>query len=513
MTMRDGNGDQGSRTIITRRRFLAASGAMALASVLAACGDTAAVPPTTGTGSTAATTGATTATGGATTAAAPATTAAAPATAAASGATTMTGGATTMAATTAAAMPASASTGKPIKGTEITILWMPPSIQEASDLQEKNMDDWAKGAGVKLTKDTVALDQWDAKLATNAQTKQGADLVSMYAQHVATNENVMMDITDFAGQLGTKVGGWYDGPKTVSVRPNNQWKALPAAIYGQYWIYRQDLFQQAGVTAWPETYEDFHQVGKKLKAAGTPIGHTLGHAVTDGATHNYSLMWSYGAKETEADGKTLALNSKEMMDCLTFFQSYYKDSLAENAFAWDETGNNNAYNSGQIAATNNANTIYAGLLKNDPGLAMKSNHGNTLKGPAGGFQYMSMQFWGIPTYAKNVDAAKAYLTDAFYTKDFQTAWTKAGNGYNLPPFGLLESVDAAWPSDPKLASARTLAKTTRVPGSPGPYTSTIGAAQNKFIIVDMFAKVAQGMAPKDAIAFAVNEYTVLLKGM
>ncbi len=223
-------------------------------------------------------------------------------------------------------------------------------------------------------------------------------------------------------------------------------------------------------------------------------------------------MWSFGAKEFEADGKTLALNSKEMMDCLTFFQTYYKDSLAENAFAWDETGNNLAYTSKQIAATNNANTIYAGLLKTDPELAGNSSHGITIAGPGGAFQYMSMQYWGIPTYAKNVDAAKAYLTDAFYTKDFQTAWTKAGNGYNLPPFPMLDSVDAAWPTDPKLASARTLAKTTRMPGSPGPFTQVVGAAQNKFIIIDTFAKVAQGMAPKDAIAFAVNEYNVLLKG-
>jgi len=389
---------------------------------------------------------------------------------------------------------------------------MAPSIQAAADIQEKNMDDWAKGAGVKLTKDTVALDQWDAKLATNAQTKQGADLVSMYAQHVATNENVMMDISDLSGQLNTAVGGWYDGPKSVCIRGDGKWKALPAAIYGQYWIYRQDLFQKAGVTEFPKTYEDFHQAGKKLKAAGTPIGHTLGHAVTDGATHNYSLMWSFGAKEFEADGKTVAINSKEMMDCLTFFQTYFKDSLAENAFAWDETGNNLAYNSGQIAATNNANTIYAGLLKTDPPLAGNSSHGVTIAGPGGAFQYMSMQYWGIPTYAKNVDAAKAYLTDAFYTKDFQTAWTKAGNGYNLPPFPMLDSVDAAWPTDPKLASARTLAKSTRMPGSPGPFTQVVGAAQNKFIIIDMFAKVAQGTAPKDAIAFAVNEYNVLLKG-
>jgi multiple sugar transport system substrate-binding protein len=463
-----------ARTIITRRRFLAVSSAVALGSLLAACGGGSSATDT-------------------------------PKPAGASGTAAPAGG------TTGTAAPA-ASTGKPIKGTELTVLWMQGSIQSATDLQEKNMDDWAKGAGVKLTKDTVALDQWDAKLATNAQTKQGADLINMYAQHVATNENVLVDISDFSGQLNTTVGGWYDGPKSVCIRGDGKWKALPAAIYGQYWIYRQDLFQKAGIDKWPTTYEEFHQAGKKLKAAGTPIGHTLGHAVTDGATHNYSLMWSFGAKEFEADGKTVALNSKEMLDCLTFFQTYYKDSLAENAFAWDETGNNLAYTSKQIAATNNANTIYAGLLKTDPELAGNSNHGTTLAGPGGAFQYMSMLYWGIPTYAKNVDAAKAYLTEGFYNKDFQTQWTKLGNGYNLPPFPMLDSVDAAWPTDPKLASARTLAKTTRMPGSPGPFTQVVGAAQNKFIIIDMFAKVAQGMAPKDAIAFAVNEYNVLLKG-
>ena len=94
------------------------------------------------------------------------------------------------AAPVASAAPSSAATAatsvKPIKGTKITILWMAPSIKAAEDAQNKNMDDWAKAAGVELTKDSVALDQWDAKLAANAQTKQGADLVNLYAQHAAT---------------------------------------------------------------------------------------------------------------------------------------------------------------------------------------------------------------------------------------------------------------------------------------------------------------------------------------
>jgi len=399
---------------------------------------------------------------------------------------------------------------KPIKGTKMTILWQPASIPEAEAAMNKLMDDWAKSSGVDLTREVSS--EYVSRLATMAETKQGADLVHLGAQDVAVNESVMMDLSDFAAEIGPKMGGWYDGPKSVAIRPDSKWRALPALVYGQYWLYRQDLLQMAGVDKPPETWEDLHQLGKKTKPMNKPVGFVLGHAFTDGSTHTYSLMWDYGAKEFEADGKTLTLDSKEMMDCLTFFQTFYKDSCADNTFGWDESGNNNAYNTGQIVATNNANTIYVGLTKNDPALAMKSIHGATLKGPAGGFQFMNMLFWGIPTYSKNVDAAKAFLREAFYTPEFQTLFTKAGNGYNLPAFGLLDSVDAAWPTDPKLASARTLAKTARMLGSPGPLTKVVGASQNKFIIIDMFAKVAQGSSPKDAIAFAVNEYNVLLKG-
>lgn len=461
-----------TRALITRRRFLATTSAVALGGLLAACGGTSSATDTPKPA------------GGASGTPAPA-------------------------GTTGTAAPA-ASTGKPIKGTKLTILWQPGSIPDSEAAMIKLMDDWAKGAGVDLTREVST--EYTSRLATMAETKQGADLVHLVSQDVGVNESVMMDVSDFAAEMGTKMNGWYDGPKSAAIRPDGKWKAIPAFVYGQYWLYRQDLMQQAGVDKLPETWEDLHQLGKKTKPMDKPVGFVLGHAFTDGSTHTYSLMWSYGAKEFEADGKTLALDSKEMMDCLTFFQTFYKDSCATNSFGWDESGNNNAYTTGQIAATNNANTIYVGLTKNEPALAGKSIHGSTLKGPAGGFQYMSMLYWGIPTYSKNPDAAKAFLREAFYTPEFQTLFTKAGNGYNLPPSGLLDSVDAAWPTDPKLASARTLARTARMLGSPGPLTKTVGAAQNKFIIIDMFAKVAQGSSPKDAIAFAVNEYNVLLKG-
>jgi hypothetical protein len=51
-----------------------------------------------------------------------------------------------------------------------------------------------------------------------------------------------------------------------------------------------------------------------------------------------------------------------------------------------------------------------------------------------------------------------------------------------------------------------------MPGSPGPFTTAVGQSMNKFLIINMFAAVAQGTAPKDAIAQTVDEMNNILKG-
>jgi multiple sugar transport system substrate-binding protein len=123
-----------------------------------------------------------------------------------------------------------------------------------------------------------------------------------------------------------------------------------------------------------------------------------------------------------------------------------------------------------------------------------------------------MQHWGIPTYSKNVEAARAFLKDSYYNLDFQKAVTVAGNGYNLPTFTALDADDSAWPTDPNLVAGRTLAKTARVPGYAGPFTRSVGQSMDKFLVINMFAMVAQGTAPKEAITKTIDEMNVILKG-
>ncbi|GAB4555199.1 MAG: ABC transporter substrate-binding protein [Anaerolineae bacterium] len=397
------------------------------------------------------------------------------------------------------------------QNSKFTVLWQRGSVAPAADLEEKMMMDWAAANGIELVIESVALGEWAAKLATLAEAGGGADLIHMYTQHVGVNLPVLTDMTDLRESIGAAVGGWLPGPASVGVADGKAY-SIPTFVYGQYWHYRTDLFKEAGVESWPTTWQELHTVGKTLKAKGTPIGFTLGPAVTDGATHCYSLLWSFGGKEFEEDGVTIALDSPETLACLEFFRDFYNDALSEEAFAWDELGNNQAYLSELVAATNNANTIYLGLANNAPQLVETTSLGGALAGPAGAFQYMSMQHYGIPTYSTNVEAARAFLTDAYYATGFQKDVLIAGNGYNLPTHKALDADDAAWPADPNLAAARSLAAAARVPGYAGPFTSNVGQSMDKFLVINMFASVAQGTPPKDAITKTVDEMNVILKG-
>jgi len=409
-----------------------------------------------------------------------------------------------------AAPQAAAPVVKSIKGTKLTYFGGNPAV--GPEEWRKNITDWCTGQGVEASIEYVAQAEWSAKLATMAETKQGADIVELFSNDVAINAPVLMDITDLANEIASWNGGWFEGPKSVAMQ-GGKMVALPMYIYAQYWHWRTDLFKEVGVEKWPETWEDLHKVGKDLKAKGSPVGFVLGHAGTDGNCHVLSLLWSFGGKEFNPDG-TVALDSPETLACLEFFKDFYKDACSEDSFSWTEAGNNQAYNSKQVSCTNNAVSIYTGLLKNDPALAEITGLGGALKGPAGAFQMMNSLYIGIPAYSKNPDAARALLRDCIFDQkmSFLGNYSKLTNAYILPPFGGLEKNPAVWPTDPKLASAPTLGKNARVPGYAGPFTKIVGQSMNKYIVIDMFAKVAQGTAPKDAISWAVNEVNVLIKG-
>lgn len=59
--------------------------------------------------------------------------------------------------------------------------------------------------------------------------------------------------------------------------------------------------------------------------------------------------------------------------------------------------------------------------------------------------------------------------------------------------------------DSSVRPFRTAARGARMFGHAGPPTAKAGEAHSKFIILDMYAKTVQGMAPADAAKWAERE--------
>jgi multiple sugar transport system substrate-binding protein len=222
-------------------------------------------------------------------------------------------------------------------------------------------------------------------------------------------------------------------------------------------------------------------------------------------------LWSWGGKEVEADGKTVALNSKATIESVKFAVAFWKECFDEGAMSWDDAGNNRAFLANTISSTSNGASIYL-LAKAKPdtymtekGKPLKDDvfHSPLPKGPAGQFSYHVPFSNLVPSYGKNQKAAKEFLR-WFHTKEVYGEWFTSQQGFSTGTTRMWED-DPVWKVDPIMAPFRTAAESGHFAGYAGPAGRAAAEAISKFIIVDMYAKAVQGASAEDAVKWAHDE--------
>src|SRR5207247_146909 len=121
-----------------------------------------------------------------------------------------------------------------------------------------------------------------------------------------------------------------------------------------------------------------------------------------------------------------------------FMQAFWKDACDEGGFAWDDTSNNRAFLSGEIAATLNGASIYiaakrgADKIKDEKGESMVKDiqHGPIPNGPAGTYSYHVASSHAVMRYGKNVKLAKDFPTWLHGNEHFAT-WFATAEGCSV----------------------------------------------------------------------------------
>jgi len=376
-------------------------------------------------------------------------------------------------------------------------------------LKGKIKEECQKALGINLQVETINGDGMQARITSAIQAKTGPDILMAVSNWAQLYADSLIDVSDLAEERGKAQGGYFETARAVA-NNGKRWIAMPYTILGAMLVNRTSWFAEEGVTPdnFPKNWDEYRAVGKKMKPKSRPLGQTLAHAFGDGPAFWYPYLWSWGGKEVEADGKTVALNSKETVESVKFAVGAWKDSYDEGAMSWDDAGNNRAFLSNTICSTNNGASIYL-LARAKPddyqtesGKPLKDDcfHSPLPSGPAGQFSYHVPFSNLIPNYVVNQKAAMDFLR-WFHTKDVYGEWFTSQQGFSVGSTKMWEE-DPVWKIDPIMAPFRTAAESGRFAGYAGPAAAeTI----SKFIIVDMYAKAVQGTPPVDAVKWAHDE--------
>jgi multiple sugar transport system substrate-binding protein len=376
-------------------------------------------------------------------------------------------------------------------------------VKEADVERDRQAAEFGKQAGVKVTVEHVNANDLPARATAAIEGGKGPDILQLLNNYPHLYAGGLED----HGKLIADLGGEKFYPFILdAARVENVYRGVPNFFGGGANTYRKDIFQKAGITQVPETWEEHLAAGKKLKKLGMPMGQTLGHTFGDAPGFAYPLMWSFGAMEVDEKGK-VAINSKEMLAATEFMKEFWAGACDEGGLAWDDTNNNRAFLAETIACTLNGASIYFVARYNPEkvpaGMADKIGHYLIPKGPAGRFHTVGAFSNCITKYSTNKEAAQEYIRFVHQKDNFEKFLT-TNKGYINGP--LLEwQQHAMWESDPAITIFRELPKYGRTAGYAGPYDRKASEVWAKYIIVDVFAKVVKGEAPKGVLEWAERE--------
>src|SRR6266481_3375510 len=173
----------------------------------------------------------------------------------------------------------------------------PPAFAQGATVHWLRWNDFVPASDQLLRNDL------QPRITSAIQSGSGADIIMLFNNHPQIYSESVIDMSELASGVGKAEGGYYDLCKSNTV-DGQKWIAMPWTIVGAMIAYRKSWFDEVGSPTFPDTWEKYREVGKKLKANGRPIGQTLANTFGDAPTFSYPYLWSWGGSEVEKDGKT-----------------------------------------------------------------------------------------------------------------------------------------------------------------------------------------------------------------
>jgi multiple sugar transport system substrate-binding protein len=402
------------------------------------------------------------------------------------------------------AAPASTTGAAPnLKGTTLSVLLSAGFVPESDPYFKKQVEEgFVKETGAQVNVEAVGNNDVQPKIAASIQAGTGPDIVLLGHNWAHLYKENLVDVSDVAEDVKKITGEFYPVPEAYT-KVDGKYLAIPRGMVGTAVHWRKSWFKEVGVEKFPATLDEYHEVGKKLKAKGHPLGESLGHSTGDPVFRWYPQVWMYGGREVNEQGK-VAINSPETIAAVKAIKDAWPESYDETGLAWDDTSNNRAFLAETVAATQNGASVWW-VARNEKMPFLDDIGLDFLPaGPKGQIVMTSSEYWGVMKYTKNLETAKAFIRWAMSDPVWMPWFELCGSYYSGS--GPKQNNNPIWEKFPP--SVRVFQKSPEIArplGYPGPADQKVSLVQSKYIIVDMFAKAVQGDSPEAAVAWAEKE--------
>jgi multiple sugar transport system substrate-binding protein len=375
-------------------------------------------------------------------------------------------------------------------------------IPDADELMKNEFGKEFKAAsGVTLKYETINANDIPARATSAVESGTGPDIFQLQWNQAHLYAKGLIKHNALAAEVG--VDKHYQFQKDAA-KVGGHFRGVPYYGIGNGNAYRKDVFDKVGVKP-PDTWDQYLEIGKKLKAADWPVGQTLGHTFGDAPTFAYPLLWSFGGQEVDEKGKVV-INSKGTAAACDFLREFWKGACDEGGLAWDDSSNNRAFYGETISASLNGASIYFNARyrkQGPPGLADKIGHFLNPAGPAGRYHAILPFTHCITRYSKQQNAARDFIRFVMNKKNYER-YILVQKGYGLGAAPEWEN-HPFWKEDTAVEPYRLNAKYGRNFGYAGGFNRKASEVQAKYIIIDLFARVAKGDSTASSIAQAERE--------
>ena len=371
---------------------------------------------------------------------------------------------------------------------------------------------WGKQTGITTEVVEIGTSDYGKRVPAAIESKTLPDVLESGDEWVQLLQprGLVMDVSDIFQKIDAEQK-WAPAAKAVSTWPDGKQYMVPIGTSGNLLIARDDLLKEAGLTPPPKTWADLFDYA--AKAQRPPRTYGLGQALSNTSDSNrfIDMYQSYGLRIADDQGKkaTFGEYQKEAVEVTQLIADAYstKKIFPPGVLTWDQTGDNDAFQSGRTIFAFNPLSIPAWVRDNKPDMLPGIGTYLIPEGPKMRVQGVSSVSMSVRADSPLRDKAKELLLFMYDQQYYKEFWPKSQYGPTTEVHYDNEAFTQSW-----LKARVDLAKNGKRIGWPDLQNEAFAEMQTAFVIPRMIQSViSDGKKPEEAFTVAAEEINAIYK--